>query len=467
MQEYRLMPTGKSFGIHPLCNSIAWLDQRINYERSAKGFSQEQGLNLGAMRRLLRELGNPEEQFRVVHVAGTKGKGSTVAMIAAILTHAGYHVGHYLSPHVHALEERIGLRNKPISKDDLEEVFTKVIPVVERIDASTPQGEPVPTWFEVLTAIAFFYFAQVRVDLAVIETGLGGRLDATNLSLPILTLITSIGLDHTRILGDTISAIAWEKAGIIKEGCPVISATGSQEADQVIQSVATQKHAKYLQSGRDFECIPVHQPGATGHLQHSLALRVKSLSDQMPARPTCSEEPYCVGMAGVHQIINAGLAVIAIRMLSTRGWSISEQAIVAGLRHTQLPARISIRSENPLIIIDAAHNEDSMKALIDAVFPMTSQRRPCILVFAASRDKQIETMLTAVDKWFDHVVLTRYHTNPRAASLEQLATAAQSVGIHKPYLEENPKIALEMATGMAEKAGLICVAGSFFLAAEI
>jgi len=460
-------PTGRASGIHPLCNSIAWLDQRINYERSGKDFSHEQGLNLGAMRRLLRELGNPEQQFRVVHVAGTKGKGSTVAMIAAVLAHAGHNVGHYLSPHVHGLEERIGVRNKPILKNELEEVFTEVIPVVEKIDASTPAGEPVPTWFEVLTAIAFFHFARVGVDLAVVETGLGGRLDATNLSLPVLTLITSIGLDHTRILGDTISAIAREKAGIIKEGCPVISATGSKEADQVIESVAIQKHARSLQLGRDFECIPVPQPKPSGQLQKALAVLVKSLSDDMPARPALCQEPYLVGMAGVHQIKNAGLAVIAIRMLSESGWPVSEEAMAAGLRATELPARISIRSDNPLIIIDAAHNEDSMKALIEAVFPQKAQRRPCILVFAASQDKQIESMLAAASGWFDHVILTQYHTNPRAASLQQLAIAAQSVGMHQPHLVETPKKALALAKVMAQTSGLICVAGSFFLAAEL
>jgi dihydrofolate synthase/folylpolyglutamate synthase len=445
--------------------AIAWLDGRINYERIVPTAARGGSFNLGAMRRLLTELGSPQKNFRVVHVAGTKGKGSTVAMLTTVLTAAGHRVGCYMSPHVHSLEERIGVGGRPISAADLVRAIATVIPVVDALDArAARRGGRAPTWFEVLTAAAFVHFSRSGIDLAVIETGLGGRLDATNVSRPVLSIITSIGLDHMRLLGTTIPAIAAEKAGIIKRGCPVIAAAGSREADKVIAAMAARRRAPLLQLGHDFDTRVLTRSVRGGC--DRFAVGVLNRSDRMPPPPEPTVEPYEIGMPGRHQAVNATVVVVAARMLDRMGWTIPDRAVAAGLRDTLLPARIEIRGHRPLLVVDAAHNVDSMAAFAAAVAPLAARHRPRVLVFASSADKQIAAMLATVRGRFDHVVLTRYVTNPRAASLDQLVAAARTAGLRHLRTAENPQDALSLARSLAGPPGLICVAGSFFLAAE-
>jgi dihydrofolate synthase/folylpolyglutamate synthase len=203
---------------------LAWLDSRINYERVPATGNPAAAFGLGRMRRLLRDLGNPHLRYAVAHVAGTKGKGSTVTMLGSILEESGHRVGRYLSPHVHAVEERIAVNSTPISPEAFVAAFEAVIPKVEAIDRTAARsGRCGPTWFEAMTAAAFVHFAEAGVGIAVLETGLGGRLDATNVCQPLVTVITSISLDHMRVLGPKLGRIAPEKAGIIKRGCMVIS----------------------------------------------------------------------------------------------------------------------------------------------------------------------------------------------------------------------------------------------------
>ncbi|MFM7034159.1 MAG: bifunctional folylpolyglutamate synthase/dihydrofolate synthase [Planctomycetia bacterium] len=448
--------------------ALEWLDRRINFERVVPTAARGGGFHLGTMRRLLATVGSPEKQFRVVHVAGTKGKGSTVAMLAAVLGAAGHRVGRYLSPHVHAIEERISVGGRPISSRDLVRAFEVVIPAVELLDESAARaGRRGPTWFEVLTAVAFVHFARSGIDLAVIETGLGGRLDATNVSRPVLSIITSIGLDHMRLLGDTITAIAGEKAGIIKRGCPVISGAGSAAADRVIAATAARRRAPLLQLGRDFEYREAVAPSPRGTAFDRHAVGIVSRTQAMPLPPTDAAEPYVIGMPGMHQVSNASLVVVAARMLDRMGWPISDAAVEAGIRETVLPARIEVRSRRPLMVVDAAHNVDSMAALMKTIGAMAGRRRPRVLVFAASGDKQIEEMLATARGTFEHLVLTRYFTNPRAASLDRLVAAAKGTGMRKLQTAKTPREAVRLARSLAGRDGLICVAGSFFLAAEV
>lgn len=447
--------------------ALAWLDRRLNFERTAPTATAGGGFDLGTMRRLLRDLGSPERAFRVVHVAGTKGKGSTVAMLSGALTAAGHRVGCYLSPHVHALEERISVGGRPIAAADLVKAFAEVMPVVDRLDADAGRGQRGPTWFEVLTAVAFVHFARSGIELAVLETGLGGRLDATNLSRPVLSIITSIGLDHTRLLGKTIAAIATEKAGIIKRGCPVISAAGSPAADTVIAATAARKRARLLQLDRDFSCVAVPLPPGNGAAPPRFAVEVIDRSPRMPPRLSPAAEPYAIGMAGPHQAINAGIVTVAARLLATLGWSMPAAAVAAGIRDTLLPARVEIRSRKPLVIVDAAHNVDSMRALMAAIAPLTEKHRPRVLVFAASGDKQIEAMLATARGRFDQTIVTRYCTNPRAAPVERLVAAARGAGLRRVQVADDPAEAMRVAKRLAGAEGMVCAAGSFFLAAEI
>jgi len=443
--------------------ALSWLDRRLNYERVAAGHGT---FALARMRRLLEEVGSPHERVPVVHVAGTKGKGSTVAMVAGILGAAGHRVGRYLSPHVHALEERISVDGRPIDTRALVAEFETVIPVVERFDrASARRGTRGPTWFEVLTCMAFLHFARAKVDIAVLETGLGGRLDATNVCRPLLTVITSISLDHMAILGNTIAKIAGEKAGIIKRGVPVVSGATHASARRVIRATAARRRAPLLELGRDFSAS---MPGRAGPKRDALGPGMVRVRLPAVLQGTAgADRTFPVAMAGPHQAENAALAVVAARWLDALGHAVPEAAIAAGLRDTVLPARIQVVSRRPLVVIDAAHNVASMQALLATLADALATHRPRVLVFAASVDKQIERMLRIAAGGFDHVIVTRYATNPRAAAVERLVAACRAAGLPPADTAGSPAEALVRARRLAGRNGVVCIAGSFFLAAEM
>jgi dihydrofolate synthase/folylpolyglutamate synthase len=450
---------------HTRASALAWLDRRINFERAVPASAAPGTFGLTRVRRLLTIIGNPHHEFPVVHVAGTKGKGSTVAMLAAVLQAGGHRVGRYLSPHVDALEERICVAGRPISAADLVRAINVVIPAVEEMDrAASRRGGSGPTWFEVLTAVAFVHFARARVDLAVLETGLGGRLDATNVSQPVLSIITSISLDHMHLLGSTVGQIATEKAGIIKRGCPVISSAVHPEARRVIESTAARRRAPLVQLGSDFEAVYLPADGSD-HPADPLAPGCVAVT--MVDTPTAQPLVFPLAMRGGHQAINAAVVVMAARSLDARGIRVSNRAVAKGLRTVSLPARIERIAEKPLVILDAAHNVASMESLVATLAPAALAFRPTVLLFAASADKQITEMLTVARGRFDHVVITRYATNPRAATVSQLVEACHRAGLPAPQVATAPAEALRLARSLATPRGLVCVAGSFFLAAEI
>lgn len=437
---------------------LAWLDGRVNFERTPPRPGQPFGL--ARMRRLLAEIGRPHHEFPVVHVAGTKGKGSTVAMLAEILAEAGHRVGRYLSPHVHAIEERIAVNGRPITGGELVAAFGEVIPAVECLDRrARKRGGRGPTWFEAVTAAALVHFARARVDIAVLETGLGGRLDATNVTNTILSVITSISLDHMAVLGPTIGRIATEKAGIIKRGRPVISGAVHPAARRVIAATCARRRARLLQLGRDFTAVWV--PPAAGDAE----LSAGGLELTQPRAG--GGRHYRLAMPGRHQADNAALAVMAARELDARGHAVPEAAIGRGLARVQLPARIQRLSTAPLVVVDAAHNVASMRSLVETLAPAFAARRPRVLVFAASGDKQIEEMLAVAAGSFDRVVLTRYETSRRAATIERLTEACRAAGLPRPQVVVPPAAAVAAARSLAGRGGAVCVAGSFFLAAEI
>jgi dihydrofolate synthase/folylpolyglutamate synthase len=471
---------------HTRESALAWLDRRINFERVVPATAAPGTFGLGRVRRLLAAVENPHESFPVVHVAGTKGKGSTVAMLAAALQAAGHRVGRYMSPHVDAIEERICVGGRPISAADLVRAFQAVIPAVEQMDRTAARrGGNGPTWFEVLTAVAFVHFARARVDLAVLETGLGGRLDATNVSKPVLSIITSISLDHMHLLGSTVGRIATEKAGIIKRRCPVISAAIHPAARRVIESTAARRRAPLLQLGRDFESFylppnalppnalppnalpPNALPPTAADDARSHGLAPGSVAVRIAAAPAAADIVFQLGMPGPHQAINAALVVMAARSLTARGIRVPDRAVVRGLRQVSLPARVETIAHRPLVILDAAHNVASMESLMATLADAAPTFRPRVLVFAASSDKQIDEMLAVVRGHFDHVVVTRYATNPRAATVQQLVASCRRAAIPSPQVATAPAEALRLARSLATPRGLVCVAGSFFLAAEI
>jgi len=453
-------PTRFRKGASSQPEALAWLDARMNYERTPAPNHSRVTFGLGRMRRLLAALGDPHRSCPSAHVAGTKGKGSTVTMLAAILQESGHRVGRYLSPHVYDVEERIAINGRPISRRQLTAVVERLMPVVDQLDREAARhGGRGPTWFEVMTASAFTHFADQSVDIAVLETGLGGRLDATNVCCPIVTVITSISYDHMKLLGSTLRSITTEKAGIIKRGCPIVSGATQPVARSVIRETAVRRRAPLLELGRDFTIQTVVTPTRQQDL--------KGVSFDLARHGSGDATRYTLRLAGSHQAENAGLAVIALEELRSRGIHVTDEAITRGLATATLPARIETISHRPLVVIDAAHNVASMSALAVALRPMLDVHTPKVLVFAASNDKQIEKMLKTSCGLFDHAILTRYVKNPRSAPIDRLVAACRAAGLANPAVASDPPEALRKARSLAGHNGIVVVAGSFFLAAEI
>jgi len=381
------------------------------------------------MRALLSLLGNPHDLVRLVHVTGTKGKGSTCAMLASVLRAAGYRVGLFTSPHLVHVEERIQVDGDPISRDELAARMGEVAAAVKQLEGGGPQI----TFFEIGTALGFLHFWYRRCDIAVIEVGLGGRFDSTNVCHPLVTVITSIGLDHTAQLGHTLEDIAFQKAGIIKRGVPVISGVVHEGSREVIEQVARTMNAPVWES----------QP------LEPEARRLK------------------LGLLGEHQVANAALALATIERLRAAGLSISEVAVAAGLAAVRWPARVEVISRRPTIVLDTAHNVPSVEALVRTLadaFPGVDRRR---IIFAVSSDKQFNEMLRILARYFNHFHLTRYGHNPRCVAPEKLASVLREVAPDVEFTI-HPVVAEAWAHARAavESNDLVCVAGSMFLAGE-
>ncbi|HZZ28009.1 MAG TPA: folylpolyglutamate synthase/dihydrofolate synthase family protein [Pirellulales bacterium] len=446
--------------------AMSFLLSRINYERALSIPYHGREFRLDQMRDLLDRLGNPQDQLKIIHVAGTKGKGSTSAMIAGVLSAAGYRTGLYTSPHVDQFVERIQVDCTSCTEEAFLRLIDRVRPIVELMDAqSHEQNSAVggPTFFEILTAMAWMHFAEVGTDFAVAEVGLGGRLDSTNLCRPLISVITSISFDHMELLGNTLAEIAREKAGIIKPGIPVISGVLDDEPRQVIINVAEQCKSPLFELGVDFSYehhLPDPGDGAVAFLQSKMDFNRRDQT--MPA----NIRDVALGMLGAHQAANAAVAVAVLEELSKQGWHLSETAIRHGLCNTRLPARVEIVSRHPLVIVDAAHNVASVQALLDTlieVFP-AKQR---LLVFASTQEKDVRGMLSLLLPHFEAVILTRYLNNPRAVDLSELESLTAELSPIPRFICANPAAAWQQARKLATAESLVCATGSFYLAAEM
>ena len=453
-------------------NALEYLFSRLNFERSAAPPYRSPAFRLQRMRDLLGQLADPHHGQRTIHLAGTKGKGSTGAMTSAILQAAGLCVGHYSSPHLVDLEERFQVDGKPCSAKELCELTASLQPVVKQMDQRAQrEGGSGPTFFEITTAMAFLHFQRRGVDWVVLETGLGGRLDSTNVCQPALCILTSISLDHTRQLGDTLIRIAREKAGIIKPGVPVVSGVNESDPAEQIARAASSANTNLELLGRDFQ----------------MTVRFRVPDDPLSGL-TCHYQDRDGGLEnlhlplnGVHQGLNAALAIRAVRWLRQRGsLEVQDKQIAKGLAHTVWPGRLECLGRRPCTILDVAHNEASIAALLRTIQPLLDRLSPRVLIFAASRDKDVANMLNQLLHRFDRVLLTRFANNPRAMTLEELHDAAcESTGRQRGgnQLEGEPSLpweAIESASEawrrarqLAGPGGLVCITGSFFLAGQI
>jgi dihydrofolate synthase / folylpolyglutamate synthase len=396
--------------------------------------------NLDRMFALMEELGNPHTKYPIMHVAGTKGKGSVCALCASALQAAGYKTGLYTSPHLLDYAERIQINGEPISHEQLIELVEEIKPAVAKI--------PKLTTFEITTAIGFLACAKKNVDAAVFEVGLGGRLDATNVVTPKVSVITSLSYDHMAVLGDTLAEIAGEKAGIIKEGVPVVSSPQKEEALQVLERVAKEKRSPFFLVGKDikFERLTSSLDGQSLNMTDDL--RHSTLDVQLP-------------LLGLNQIENAATAYVALK---TSRLEISDEAIKKGFAEVNWPARFQVVRREPPVVIDSAHNRDSalhLRETLDENFP----DRPVIMVFCALEDKDIPGMLEELKPRLERVVATRAD-HPRAPAAEWIAEQVRKVGI--PVETVTPVAsALERALELAGEQKLVLSTGSVAFAGEI
>jgi dihydrofolate synthase / folylpolyglutamate synthase len=497
--------------------ALRFLYDRTDYERALAMPYGQWGLELQRMRDLLARLGDPQQRLPIIHVAGTKGKGSTAAMIAAVLSAAGYRTGLFTSPHLDRVEERIAIDGRPCSPTELVELVDRVRPAVREIDeASARDKSPLPlgegqgegsglTFFEITTAMALLHFAARGADAAVLEVGLGGRLDSTNVCQPVVAVITSISFDHVKQLGTTLEAIAREKAGIIKPGVPVVSGVAEPGPREVIRETCRLHGAPLVEMGIDFAfryapprnvdrsegigLLDFHYRGGrrgsgfgvqgSGRLARPLAAgdRVSEpgrVADSEPGRVAPvglnpagrSYSMVPLRLLGHHQGANAAVALATLCRLQEDGWIIPEEAIRSGLGGLAWPARVELVTRRPAVVIDAAHNVASVEALIRVLDESFSPGRR-LLLFATTREKDLRGMLKLLLGYFDHAILTRYLNNPRAVPVEELdATAKELTGTSYPTYQD-PIQAWKAIRALATPDNLICVTGSFYIAAEI
>ncbi|MCK4843842.1 MAG: bifunctional folylpolyglutamate synthase/dihydrofolate synthase [Dehalococcoidia bacterium] len=423
-----------------------YLNSFINYEQ-IPGISYVQpGYSLKHVEELLNRMGNPQLAARTIHIAGTKGKGSVSAMIAQVLSSSGYKTGLYTSPHFHTLRERISIDGSLISEAEFAAAMTEIKPFIESMRKDTAFRQL--TYFEALTALAFAYFKKKQVDFQVLEVGLGGRLDATNVARPIICIITPISLDHTQILGNSLEEIAREKAGIIKPGCWVVLSPQPEEAASVISDICREKKAKVVQVGED---ITWYKIGGDLYSQ-SLVIEGRRNSYQVS-----------IPLSGDFQLENAASAVAAFEVLGSAGFAISTADIAGGLARVKWPGRFHILQEYPTVLVDGAHNVASIKRLVDNIKGYFAHKR-IFLVFGTSCDKDIPGIINELVPLSPQVIVTRT-THSRAAPLSTLVAEFSKRGIELE-IRETVTEAISRALSLADRTDLICVTGSLFVVAE-
>ena len=448
--------------------AIGFLYERINFERTPA--DDKHDFKLSRMRRLLEFLGDPQKHLPAIHIAGTKGKGSTAIMLAEVLTSAGYRVGLYTSPHVEVFEERMQVAGQQPTPVQIVDLIRRVQTSVDRCESAASPFSP--TFFEVTTALAWLFFEAQQAEIVVLEVGLGGRLDSTNVCVPITCVLTTISRDHTQLLGSTLTQIAHEKAGIVKPNIPVISGVQGDEAQAVIAETCRDQQAELWQLGREFDYSHTSlvrlKPGFMGLdrlLTNFGTVDVATPVERWPSMP--------LTLAGEHQAHNAAVALATIDKLRQLGWRVSQEAARTGMAKVRWPMRIEVLSQRPTVIVDAGHNWESISALGRTLEESFSSPAPGkmpsrrVLIFAATKDKDVIGIVRQLLPRFDTVILTQYLNNPRAVPPRSLMRLIQSVSDVVCHVASTPAEAWQLARRITTPDDLICVTGSFFIGAEV
>ncbi len=424
---------------------IRTYDEAVEWIHGRLSFGIKPGLK--RMEWMMERLGYPHRRIKAIHVAGTNGKGSTVCYLRHILQEAGYSIGTFTSPYVQQFNERISVNGTPIRDEEIVELVNVIKPLVEEVE-QTELGAP--TEFEVITAMMFYYFGKMNIqDMVIIETGLGGRFDSTNVIYPLLSIITNISYDHMNILGDTLEKIAYEKAGIIKSGVPVMTAIEQSEALQVITEKASALKAKAYVLGNDF-IVTNHTATETGE-RFSIETPFTSYND------------VAITMFGAHQVKNAALAIMAADYLRTYySFIIEEEHIRAGVEKAKWIGRFEKIADKPTIIIDGAHNEAGIHSLIETVQTHYPDKDVHVL-FAALSDKPVDKMVQPLANIAKTITFTSFDF-PRAATSEQLAALCEHPN---KVCEDNWKQWLKDKQATYENTDLFLVTGSLYFISEV
>ncbi|HUS72978.1 MAG TPA: folylpolyglutamate synthase/dihydrofolate synthase family protein [Sedimentisphaerales bacterium] len=426
--------------------AIKYLYEKTDYEKQRHLRYNVTTFSLDRMEKLLSLVGNPHKKVPTVHIAGTKGKGSTATMLAKMLEVNDYAVGLYTSPHVVHLHERITVNSKMISEREMLGLLNRIYAPVEKIGKS----EKV-TFFEIMTALAFMHFVDADVDIAVIETGMGGRLDSTNVIRPEVVGITSLSIDHQHQLGDTIDSIAMEKAGVFKRGVPVVTVEQDPDAMRVLKSCASAVRAPLSVTGDDIDFSQRFETSREDGPHTRICLTT----------PTSKFEHLRVPLHGKHQAINCGLALAMLDKLKASGYEIDDEKATEGLNEVSLTGRMEMICDDPRIMIDAAHNAASIRALIHAIgqnIPYDSM----VVIFGCNRDKDVEGMLRQLQYGADKVIFTR-SKSAKAMSPEDLAEMYAEICGKMYQTASSLGGAFQLAKSAVGKEDLICITGSFYL----
>ncbi len=440
----------------PARSSIRTYDDALDYLSGLLKFGIKFGLD--RFRELCRRVGDPQKALKVVHVTGTNGKGSTCVFVSSILRSAGYTVGTYLSPYVYDVRERIQINGEMISKEEFTELMSELAPHLEAV-APTDFGQG--TEFEAKTLMAFLHFARKNVDYAVIEVGMGGRYDATNLVHPLVSVITNVSLDHTERLGDSISKIAWDKAGIAKPGTPLVTAADSQEAWQSIYSTAREQGVESIWRvlPKDFTPLPA-SPSADTVVRYGVSENKVTIE-----LPEGTIGPIQPGLYGDFQRTNAATAAAAVAALRTTGHAseATDHVISAGIEQAYLPARLEVLRIKPTVIIDAAHNPGAAKSLAESIRQIPHKR--LILVVGMLSTHSIEGFLAPLAPLADEIIATSFDwMTARPAS--EIAHAAYGF-VPNIRIAETVRAAASTALESAAEDDLVIITGSFHTIGEV
>jgi dihydrofolate synthase/folylpolyglutamate synthase len=428
----------------PLDSALDYIYSFIDYEKKRDPHVKITW-DLKRVDLLLEKLGNPHLKSKTVHIAGSKGKGSTAAMVASVLTKAGYNTGLYTSPHLHFFNERIQVNGRMITNDEIAEMVANIRPAIEKVNKEARFG--LLTTFEVTTVLGFYYFAQKKVDFQVIEVGLGGRLDATNVVQPDVCIITPISYEHTDILGKTLTLIAAEKSGIIKKGSIVVSSPQVEEADDAIADVCDKQGAKLIRVGKDVTYK---------------SLKFDDMEQSFLVKGRLGNYELTIPLLGEYQLSNAAAAIAALEVLAEKGNTIPMPGIVQGMKEVKWEGRLQVLNRHPLVAADGAHNRDSAHKLRQAL-EQYFRFEKAVLIIGMSSDKDLAGIAAELAPVFRQVIVTK-SLHPRAMDTQPIAEEFMKYGISARQTDDISS-AMPLGLSLVGENDLLCITGSLFVAA--